>query len=134
MSHAALVNGALFWFVVVLTLLLAMFIYAVIAMPSEDAVPAEPPALTLPPPPRPSPARRPPASTPPEDAFSQPRDVGYAPRHAGAAAPAQNGIHPPGVPGSPQRDPVPHRDNGIHRPEVSGGPPWGPAPKPPGLD
>lgn len=64
----------------------------------------------------------------------QPSDGGYAPRHAGAAVPAQNGIHPPKVPGAPQWDPVPNGENGSHRPKVSGGPPREPAPKPPWLD
>jgi hypothetical protein len=134
MSHAALVNGALFGFVI-LTLLRVLFIYAVIAMSAEDAVPAGPPALKLPAPPlRPLPVRRPRAGAPPDDAGSQPSDAGYAPRHADAALPAQNGIHPPQVPGAPQWDPAPNGDHGIHRPKVSGGPPWEPAPKPPWLD
>ena len=37
MSHAALVNDGLLWFLVFLTLLLVMFVYAVIRMPPEPA-------------------------------------------------------------------------------------------------
>ena len=59
MSHAALVNVVLFWCVAGLTLLLVMFLFAVIAMSPEDAVPTEPPALKTSAPPPPSPARRP---------------------------------------------------------------------------
>jgi len=45
MTHAALVNGVVFWLVAVMTVLLVMFIYAVITTPPQDAAPAEPPAL-----------------------------------------------------------------------------------------
>ena len=108
MSHAALV----FWCVAGLTLLLVMFLFAVIAMPPEDAVPTEPPALKTPPPP-PSPVRRPPATVLPAGSVGQLGGAGYAPRHGDALEPEQKVVH---------------------RPEVSGGPPWEPAPKPPGLD
>ncbi len=52
-SHPALVNEVLFWLVVLLTLLLVMFLYAVITAHTEDAKPAEapvpePPVLTPP--------------------------------------------------------------------------------------
>ena len=135
MSHPALANGALFGFVVVLPLLLVMFIYVVITAPPEAAAPTDPPThkLPAPPPPRPLPVRRPWAS-PPDDAFSQPSDASYAPRHADAAVPAQNGIPTPMASGAPQWDPVPIGEKGIHRRKVPGGPPWEPAPKPPGLD
>ena len=113
MSHAALVNVVLFWCVVGLTLLLAMFLYAVIAMPHEDAVPTEPPVLKTPAPPPPSPVKRPPATVLPAGSVGQRGGAGYAPRHADALEPEQKVVQ---------------------RPEVSGGPPWGPAPKPPGLD
>ena len=45
MTHAALVNGVVFWLVAVMTVLLVMFIYAVITTPPQDAAPAEPPVL-----------------------------------------------------------------------------------------
>ena len=65
MSHATLVNDGLFWFVIFLTLLLMMFIYAVIVTPPEDAVRTGPPTLNAPAPPPPAPAGRPQASTSP---------------------------------------------------------------------
>jgi hypothetical protein len=37
MSHAALVNDGLFWLVILMTLLLAMFVYAVVVTPPEAA-------------------------------------------------------------------------------------------------
>ena len=41
MSEAALVNGIIFTFVVLLALLLVLFLYAVVVARPEDAVPAE---------------------------------------------------------------------------------------------
>ena len=75
MSRAALVNVVLFWCVAGLTLLLVMFLFAVIAMPPEDAVPTEPPALKTSAPPPPLPARRPRATALP----LTPRASGAAP-------------------------------------------------------
>ena len=51
MSHAALVNDGLLWFLVFLTLLLVMFACAVIRVPPEPAGSREPPVLTPPVPP-----------------------------------------------------------------------------------
>jgi hypothetical protein len=39
MSQAALVNGVLLWLVVLMTLLLVLFLYAVVVARPEDAVP-----------------------------------------------------------------------------------------------
>jgi hypothetical protein len=107
MSHAALVNDGLFLIVVLMTLLLVMFLYAVIEAPLEDAVPAEAPVLNTPvlAPPAPAPAlpvRRPQAPVFPAGAAGQSGDAGYAARHTTAAVPL------------------------ISPPEVSSGPPWGP--------
>ena len=60
MSHAALVNDVVFWLVAFLTLLLVMFIGAVIWMPPGPAASPAPPVHTRLAPPPPSPARRPP--------------------------------------------------------------------------
>jgi hypothetical protein len=105
MSHAALVNDVLFSFVVFLTLLLVMFIYAVIRMPPELADSPEPPMLTPPAPPA-LPVRPPPR---PATLPGQSGKAGYTARHTTAAAPV------------------------IDPPKVSGGPPWEPAPEPPGV-
>jgi hypothetical protein len=37
MSHAALVNDGVFWLVIFMTVLLAMFVYAVVVTPLEPA-------------------------------------------------------------------------------------------------
>jgi hypothetical protein len=101
MSQAALVNGIIFSFVVLLALLLVLFLYAVVVARPEDAVPAEAPALeSLAPTPvaRPSPAqaplpvRRPQALVPPAGGLGQSGGAGYAARHTPAAVPA---ISPP---------------------------------------
>jgi hypothetical protein len=92
MSHATLVNDGLFWFVIFLTLLLMMFIYAVIATPPEDAVRTEPPTLNAPAPPPPAPAGRPQAPTSPAGAARQSGGANYAARHTPAAVPV---ISPP---------------------------------------
>ena len=109
MSHAAVYGEVLFWFVVVLTLLLAMFIGVVIRTPS-GTVGSPPPELTPPAPPPPMLVRW------PEDAglagaAVQSARTGYQPRHAG-------GLKPELVVAG--------------RLPASGCPPWGPAPKPPG--
>jgi len=113
MSHAALVNGTLFWLVVVLTLLLVLFVYAVVVAGPEDDVPAEasaPESLTVAPvaptPPAPAsalPARRPQARAPSAGGAGQHGGAGYAARHTPAAAPV---ISPPKVHSGPRRRPV----------------------------
>jgi hypothetical protein len=60
MSHAALVNDVVFWLVAFLTLLLVMFIGAVIWMPLGPPPPLHRPYTQRRGPPPPSPARRPP--------------------------------------------------------------------------
>jgi hypothetical protein len=111
MSQAALVNGAIFSFMVLLALLLVLFLYAVAVTRPEDDVPAETSALeSLAPTPvaRPSPAqapvpvRRPQALVPPADGLGQPGGAGYAARHTPAAVPV---ISPPKASSSPPRRP-----------------------------
>jgi hypothetical protein len=110
MSQAGMANDGVFCFMVVLTLLLVMFIYAVISTPPEPADSPEPPVLKPAAPPSPPPLPvRPRATTPPSGAADQSGDAGYAARHASAAVPV------------------------IEPPKVSGGPPWGPASMPPGM-
>jgi hypothetical protein len=126
MSHSAMVNDGVSTFVVLLTLLLVMFLYAVSQMPPGSADSPDPPAPA--PPARARRAQPPatavagvasaPGTTAPESAAKVPagmsghsRHAGYAARHAVAPVPGPNVIHPP---------------------QVSGGPPWEPAPRPPG--
>jgi len=107
MTHAALVNGVVFWLVVAMAVLLVMFIYAVITTPPQDAAPAEPAA------PEPSalewttptarPAQRPPAPASPAGVTGQPRGTGYPARHGPAAAPV---ISPPKASSRPQWGPA----------------------------
>jgi hypothetical protein len=93
MSHAALVSDGLFWLVIFMTLLLAMFVYAVVVVPPEQAdrsseePPLEPPAS---PPPAPVPAlsaRRPQAPASPAGPARPSGGASYAARHTPAAAP-----------------------------------------------
>ncbi|HET9254630.1 MAG TPA: hypothetical protein VFO16_05435 [Pseudonocardiaceae bacterium] len=127
MTHAALMNAALLLFLVFVTLLLAMFIGAVIAAPSAPAdsstpVPETPgpsalepaalPVPEMPGPPSPLPRRRPLATASAAGVASWSANAD-ADGHAGAPMPIYSAVL---------------------RPEVSGGPPWGPAPKPPGSD
>jgi hypothetical protein len=105
-----MVNDGLLLLLALMTLLLVMFLYAVITLSPEDAIRTEPPVLNLPAPPPPSPAGQ----------WSQARAVPAAaagqPSHT--AGPAWNSDAPV---------PAPYR---VHRPKVSGGPPWEPAPRP----
>ena len=76
-------DEALFWFVAFITLLLVMFLYAVITTPPQDAAPSgppsrEPPEVTAPAPPWP--VRRPQAVSP-AGAGGQPGEANYAARH-----------------------------------------------------
>ncbi len=113
MSHAALVNEVLFWLVVLMTLLLVLFVCAVVVARPEDAAPAEAsapeplaviPVARTPPAPAPAlPVRRPPASTSPFGAAGQAGSTGYAARHTPASAPV---ISRPKVPTGPPRRPV----------------------------
>jgi len=113
-SHAAVYSEVLFWFVVVLTLLLVMFIGVVVRTPSGTADSPQPPEFSAPappPPPRPLSVRWPEAVVS-AGAGERSAHAGYRPRHAGALKPELM------VAG---------------RLQVPGGPPWEPAPKPPGL-
>jgi hypothetical protein len=108
MTHAALVNGVVFWLVVVMTVLLVMFIYAVITAPRQDAAPAEPPvlepsALEWTAPASALPAQRSLASASPAGVTGQPGGTGYPARHTTAAAPV---ISPPKVSSGPRWGPV----------------------------
>jgi hypothetical protein len=106
MSYAALVSDGLFWLVIFMTLLLAMFVYAVVVTPPEQSDrSSEEPALGplgLPPPAAvPAlPARRPQAPASPAGADRSPGGAGYAARHTPAAAPV---ILAPQAPGGPRR-------------------------------
>jgi hypothetical protein len=145
MTHTALVNAALFGFLVVMTVLLVMCILAVIVSPSQGPSshaahsrqdvaaslplpPAQPPATT----PAPLwPRRQPPVTAPagfngwavPDPGTTEP----------GAPLPLMHDRIPQsGVSGKPPWELL--KQDRIPRPEVSGGPPWGLAPKPPGMD
>jgi hypothetical protein len=111
MSQAALVNGVILCFVVLLALLLVLFLYAVAVARPEDAVPAEAsaleslaptPAARPSPPPAPLPVRRPQALVPPAGRLGQSGGAGYAARHTSVAVPV---ISPPKASSSPPRRP-----------------------------
>jgi len=121
MTHAALADPALFFFLVFMTLLLVMFLGAVIAAPPAFPGSTAPPVLEVqalpvvqaPAPPAPLPRGQPRAGAPAAGA-------------AGWSADADNAA-------SQDAAPMPVY-SGVWRPEVSGSPPWGPAPQPPGPD
>jgi hypothetical protein len=118
MTYAARTDPALFFFLVFVTLLLVLFIGAVIVAPA--ATPDSPAPLAvepLPPPPVRAPAPPPLPRRQPQAAATT---AGAARWSAGAEA-ATDIIPMPVY-------------RGVRRPEVSGGPPWGPAVKPPGPD
>jgi hypothetical protein len=106
MSHAALVSDGLFWLVIFMTLLLAMFVYAVVVTPPEPATrSSEEPALEPPasPPPAPVPAlpaRRPQAPASPAGPDRPSGGASYPARHTPAAAPV---IFAPQAPSGPRR-------------------------------
>jgi hypothetical protein len=106
MSHAALVSDGLLWLVIFMTLLLAMFVYAVVVTPPEQADrSSEKPALEPPasPPPAPVPAlpaRRPQAPASPAGPARPSGGASYAARHTPAAAPV---ILAPQAPSGPRR-------------------------------
>jgi hypothetical protein len=126
MTHAALMNAALFFFLLFLTLLLVTFVGAVIVAPSappgtgSPEAPAgeapAPPGLEAPMPPAQAPV--PPVPLPRRPPLTTATAAGTT-RWSDASAPTNA---PPPV------------YNGVRRPTVSGSPPWGPAPKPPGPD
>jgi hypothetical protein len=135
MTHAALVNDALFWFLAAMTLLLVMCLTAVILAPSQRpgshtshehqaAVPppplpsGQPPASTGPPP---LPRRQAPAAVPAAGFHAAPT-AGFHGWSAAGGEATEVGVLPPMI------------HDWIERPKVSGSPPWEPALKPPGLD
>jgi hypothetical protein len=127
MAHTALVNGVLFWFLVVMTLLLVMCITAVILAPPQGPGAHTPQNYKATVPSLPLPGRPPPATMPsrPLPRSQSPVTAPVADVNGWAAADDETtelgGLQPV------MRDRIP-------RPEVSGKPPWGPAPRPPGLD
>jgi hypothetical protein len=125
MTHTDLVNDALLWFLIVMTLLLVLFVAAVFFAPAEAASSpvssrhkARAAALPLP-------ARRTPASTPPLPLpVGRPRAAALTPAAAGwsGADDATQEFHVRVL-----------MQNRVERLKVSGKPPWDPAPKPPRL-
>jgi len=121
MTNAALTNPALFYFLVGMTLLLVMFLGAVIAAPSAPPGSPPPPVLEVhalpvvqaPAPSAPLPRRQPRAAAPAAGTAGWSADADDAASHDAAPMPVYSGVR---------------------RPEVSGSPPWGPAPQPPGPD
>jgi hypothetical protein len=109
MDHAALVNDGLFWLVLLMTLLLAMFVCAVVMTPPEQAdrsseePPLGPPGLPLPASAAALPTRRPPAPTSPAGPAPRPGGTGYAAGHTPAAAPVMSA---PKASSDPRRAPV----------------------------
>ena len=106
-----MVNDGLFLLLALMTLLLVMFLYAVITLSPEDAIRTEPPVLTL---------RAPPPASP----------VSRWPQTPAVPAAAAGQLSHTVGPAWDSDAPVPAPD-GVHRPKVSGGPPWEPAPRPP---
>jgi hypothetical protein len=99
-----MINDGLLLLLALMTLLLVMFVYAVIKLSPQDAVRTEPPVLNLPAPPS------------------------LASPWLQTAAAGQ-----PGHTASPARhlDALPSGPSAVPRRRVSGRPPWEPAPKPP---
>jgi hypothetical protein len=137
-------NAGLLLFLVLMTLLLVMFIGAIIVAPPQPPgsgtphnSPATVPPLTLPgrpppaPPPRPLPTRQPAASAP-TAGFNGWSAADQDTSEQGALQPAMHDQIPqPEVPSKPPWELMHDR---IPQPQVSGRPPWGPAPKPQSLE
>jgi hypothetical protein len=106
MSHAALVNDGLFWLVLLMTLLLATFVYAVVVAPPQEAShsseepPLGPPGLPPPVPAPALPARPPQAPASPAGPARPSGGASYAARHTPGAAPV---IFAPQAPSGPRR-------------------------------
>jgi hypothetical protein len=126
MTHAALVNAAVFWLLAMMTALLVMCLLAVILAPAHrpgsPALQGHQAAV----PPAPLPSHRSPATpSPPLPRSQPPATAATAGRHGWPAAAGQTG----------ELDAAhPVMTNLIGRPKVSGSPPWGPVPKRPGMD
>ncbi len=126
MTHAALINAALF-FLVFLTLLLLMFIGAVMVAPSappRSGSPEAPAGETPAPPGLEAPMPPPTHVAVPSAPLSRRRPLTTA-TAAGTTRWSDAGAATDGPP------PV---YNEVRRPKVSGSPPWGPVRKPPGPD
>ena len=106
-----MVNGGLLLLLALMTLLLVMFVYAVITLSPQDAVRTEPPVLHLP-----APSPPPPASPWPQTAAAPAAAAGRPGHTVGPAWPLDALLPAPSA--------VPRR-------RVSGTPPWEPAPRPP---
>jgi len=120
-------------FVIVLTALLILMIYAVVRAPAWQ--PPRPPAGAGPVPgdrPAPLPRRRAPD---PASAIFEPLPTAPTGRHAAASAgPASAALASTGAaPVAPVPHPAEPDPQVLERPVVTGRPPWGPAPRPPGL-
>jgi hypothetical protein len=140
MTHAALMNAALFFFLLFLTLLLVTFVGAVIVAPSAPPGSGSPeaPAGEAPAPPGLE------APMPPVHAPMPPAHAPMPPAHAPvppAPLPRRQPLTTATAAGttrwsdaSAATNAPPPVYNGVRPPKVSGSPPWGPAPKPPGPD
>ncbi len=112
MTDATLVNDALLWVLIAMTLLLVMFLAAVVLAPPEPHSSPAQPKHRAPAAPPPLPTRRPPASAPTWAAAGW-SGANDATQEFRALVPMQSTVD---------------------RPKVSGKPPWAPAPRPPCLD
>jgi hypothetical protein len=130
MTHAAVMNSVLPWFMLVMTLLLVLFIWTVIRANVEPADSSAEPTLTVS---SPLPATRPPA---PASGATAARHHGarHAARRADATARWQDPAHRRQTHTGLPPDPAPAGAAAPDGPEMASGPPWGPAPKPPGRD
>jgi hypothetical protein len=122
MTHADLVNDALSWFLIVMTLLLVMCVAAAFFAPAEAASsPVSPrhkaPAAALPLPARPIPATTPPSPLP----VRRPRAAALTPAAAGWSN-ADDATQEFRIRMLIQTS--------VEWPKASGKPPWAPAPKP----
>jgi len=116
-------------FVIVLTALLVLMIYAVVRAPAWQ--PPRPPEGAGPRPgdrPAPLPRRR--APDPASPAFSSALPPAPTGRHAAASAGPAGAAHADVAPVPHPAEPDPPV---LERPVVTGRPPWGPAPRPPGV-
>jgi hypothetical protein len=122
MTHADLVNDALLWFLIVMTLLLVMCVAAVFFAPAEAASSPVSPRHKAPAAALRLPARRTPATTPP---------LPVPVRRPRAAAPTPAAAGWSGADDATQEFRVRVlMQNRVERLKVSGKPPWDPAPKP----
>ena len=115
-------------FVIVLTALLILMIYAVVRAPAWQ--PARPTDGAGPVPgdrPPPLPRRRP---QDPASAIFEPLPTAATGRHAAASAGPAGAAHADVAPVPHPAEPDPPV---LERPVVTGRPPWGPAPRPPGV-